>query len=248
MANRRTRIGLWALQIGGIGAIAALGGIGLIQAGAIPPMGGFALFALGTVVAGLSATLLGLLGWVAARRDFESGRRRQALAGIVVGAALLGAVFYAGRDGQGLPRINDIATDVTNPPAFHPDTVRTDPAGRDMTYPDGFAEQVRGAYPDLAPLDLAVAPSEAFALALGTARAQGWQITHQSEPLGSFDATDTTRIFRFVDDITVRVLPQGEGSRIDVRSKSRDGRGDLGANANRIRVYTAELREQAGNS
>jgi uncharacterized protein (DUF1499 family) len=248
MANRRTRIGLWALQIGGIGAIAALGGIGLIQAGVIPPMGGFALFALGTVVAGLGSTLLGLLGWVAARRDFESGRRRQALTGLVVGMALLGAVFYAARDGQGLPRINDIATDVTDPPAFHPDTVSADPAGRDMAYPEGFAEQVRSAYPDLAPLDLAAPPAEAFTLALDTARAQGWQITHEAEPLGSFDATDTTRIFRFVDDITVRVRAHGDGSRIDVRSKSRDGRGDLGANANRIRTYTAELREQASRS
>jgi len=242
MANRRTRIGLWALQIGGIGAITALGGIGLVQAEVIPPMGAFALFALGTVIAGLSGTLLGLVGLFVARRDFESARRRQALAAIVLGAALLGAVAWAARDGQGLPRINDITTDVADPPAFLPDTVSADPAGRDMAYPDGFAAQVEAAYPDLAPVDLAMPPAEAFALALRTARAQGWQVTHESEPLGAFDATDTTRIFRFVDDITVRVRPHGAGARIDVRSKSRDGQGDLGANAKRIRAYAAALR------
>jgi uncharacterized protein (DUF1499 family) len=248
MANRRTRIGLWALQIGGIGAITALGGIGLIQSGVIPPMGGFALFALGTVIAGLSGTLLGLVGLLLARRDFESARRRQALAAIALGAALLGAVIYAAREGQGLPRINDITTDVTDPPAFLPDTVSADPAERDMAYPDGFAAQVKAAYPDLAPVDLPLPPAEAFAHALQIARAQGWQITHESEPLGAFDATDTTRIFRFVDDIAVRVRPHGEGSRVDIRSKSRDGQGDLGANAKRIRAYTAALRGGGGPS
>lgn len=245
MANRGARIGLWGLQLGGIGGLAVLGGIGLIQSAVIPPMGGFVLFALGTVVAGLGATLLGLIGYVAARRDFESGRRRQALSAIGLGAALLAAVAYAASAGEGLPRINDIATDVTDPPAFLPDTVSDDPARRDMTYPPGFASQVRSAYPDLAPIELAMPQSDAFALALEAARGMGWHITHESEPLGAFDATDTTRIFRFVDDITVRVRAAGEGSRIDVRSKSRDGQGDLGANANRIRAYTTALRAGA---
>jgi uncharacterized protein (DUF1499 family) len=246
MPNRRARIGLWALQVGGFGALAALGGIGLIQADVISPMAGFSLFAIGTVVAGVTSMLLGVTGFIVARRDFESDRRQQALAAMALGAGLLIAVVYAGSAGRGLPRINDISTDVSDPPAFLPDTVSDDPARRDMAYPPEFAAQVRSAYPDLAPLDLSAPPSEVFAHALETARALGWHVTHESEPLGAFDATDSTRIFRFVDDITVRVRPRGEGSRVDVRSKSRDGQGDLGANAKRIRVYTAALRERVG--
>jgi uncharacterized protein (DUF1499 family) len=50
-----------------------------------------------------------------------------------------------------------------------------------------------------------------------------------------------TRIFRFVDDIVVRVRPSNGGSIVDVRSKSRDGRGDMGANAARIRAFRDKL-------
>jgi uncharacterized protein (DUF1499 family) len=45
-----------------------------------------------------------------------------------------------------------------------------------------------------------------------------------------------------VDDIRVRVRPSGEGSVVDVRSKSRVGRGDVGANAARIRAFEQALR------
>ncbi len=64
---------------------------------------------------------------------------------------------------------------------------------------------------------------------------------------GVFEAVEVTRIFRFVDDIVVRVRmsPGGNGSVVDVRSKSRDGRGDLGANAARIRAFAAALHEAA---
>jgi len=59
---------------------------------------------------------------------------------------------------------------------------------------------------------------------------------------GWTDASETTAVFRFVDDVTIRVSPSADGALIDVRSKSRDGRGDLGANAARIRRFAAEAR------
>jgi uncharacterized protein (DUF1499 family) len=49
-------------------------------------------------------------------------------------------------------------------------------------------------------------------------------------------------VFRFVDDVLVRVRPaDGGGALVDVRSKSRDGRGDLGVNAARIRAFAEKL-------
>jgi uncharacterized protein (DUF1499 family) len=39
----------------------------------------------------------------------------------------------------------------------------------------------------------------------------------------------------------VRVRPDGNGSRIDVRSLSRIGGGDLGTNAKRVRAYSRRL-------
>ena len=70
----------------------------------------------------------------------------------------------------------------------------------------------------------------------------GLEIVWQSPSERRFDATDTTAIFRFVDDITVRVLPAGSSSMIDIRSKSRDGQGDLGTNAKRIRAFTEQVK------
>ncbi len=69
----------------------------------------------------------------------------------------------------------------------------------------------------------------------------GWEIIAAVREEGRIEATATTRWFRFKDDVVIRVQPQGTGSRIDVRSKSRLGRSDLGANAKRIRAYWREL-------
>ena len=58
---------------------------------------------------------------------------------------------------------------------------------------------------------------------------------------GTLEANDTTSFFRFVDDVSIRVTPAPGGSRVDIRSKSRDGRGDIGANAIRIRAFRDAL-------
>jgi len=50
---------------------------------------------------------------------------------------------------------------------------------------------------------------------------------------------------RFKDDVVVRVAPATNGSRIDVRSVSRVGRSDLGANARRIRMFLTALSARA---
>jgi uncharacterized protein (DUF1499 family) len=57
------------------------------------------------------------------------------------------------------------------------------------------------------------------------------------------EATATTRLFGFKDDIVVRIRPAPQGSRLDIRSVSRVGRSDLGVNAQRIRAYLAKLEE-----
>jgi hypothetical protein len=101
--------------------------------------------------------------------------------------------------GLGHPPINDITTDLENPPAFPPASAVPDYAGRDMSYPPEFVSVVRDHYPDLRPIDVSDPPSAAFAKASAAAE-------------------------------------------IDIRSKSRDGRGDLGANAIRIRAFADALR------
>jgi uncharacterized protein (DUF1499 family) len=106
-----------------------------------------------------------------------------------------------------------------------------------MSYPQDWVAIVQAAYPDLAPIQVNASPDAAFEAALAQAEAMGWTLTEQDPAAGTFEAEDRTALFRFVDDIRVRVRPDGSGSVIDVRSKSRDGRGDIGANAKRIRAF-----------
>jgi uncharacterized protein (DUF1499 family) len=94
----------------------------------------------------------------------------------------------------------------------------------------------------IAAVALAVPPAQAFARARAAAQARGWEIVAADESAGRIEALATTRWFGFKDDIVIRVAAAGGGSRIDMRSKSRVGRSDLGANAKRIQDFLTEMR------
>ena len=111
-----------------------------------------------------------------------------------------------------------------------------------MSYPgEAFAIQQRAAYPDLAPIPALAPPDQTFAAVKSAIESLGWKIAAADVDAGTIEATDTSRIFHFVDDIAVRIRPHGSGSLVDVRSKSREGKGDLGVNAARIRRLRSAL-------
>lgn len=227
------------------GATALIGLLGAYS-GLLAPLVGFMLFAAGTLLGGISTLIVSVIGLVQTRGGRDPEGRRKALVGSAVGVVLLLVVFGAASTGGDVPRINDITTDLENPPEFASAERVPAYAGRDMSYPEEFVPLVRAAYPDLAPIDLTVAPPEAFERARAAAQALGWEIVASDPDRTRFDARQETALFRFVDDVTVRIVPRGSGSRIDVRSKSRDGKSDLGANAARIRAFTEQLRSSAG--
>ena len=103
------------------------------------------------------------------------------------------------------------------------------------------ATEQKRAYPDLTSIRLTVPPDRAFALVEATAKSLGWDVASAVPAEGRLEATDTTRWFGFKDDVVVRVVPAPEGSLVDVRSVSRVGRSDLGANARRVRAFVAAL-------
>ena len=82
---------------------------------------------------------------------------------------------------------------------------------------------------------------QAFNRALAVAQESGWTIVTADSASGHIEATDTSRWFGFEDDIVIRLTPWGAGTRVDVRSVSRVGQGDVGANARRIRRYLDAL-------
>jgi uncharacterized protein (DUF1499 family) len=221
-----SKIAGWARTSALLGAGAFALGPLLIRLG-LPPFLGFRLFLLGALL-GLVGVVLGAIGLWQTRAAAGRAGRGAAAVGAGVGLLLVIVVLASAAPSSELPVINDITTDTNDPPTF---------AGRDLPYPAGFAEQQRAGYPDLGPIRLGVPPAAAFPRAVEAAQLLGWKLEVQDAAAGRIEARDVTRIFRFVDDIAVRIRADGSGSRIDVRSKSRDGRGDLGANAARIEAF-----------
>lgn len=199
----------------------------------------------GAAYGGIAAALLGLIGMVLAR---PGGPRRgfyRALAAFVVGLVVVGIPWSYLWKAQSVPPIHDITTDTEDPPAF--DAVlplRAEaPNPPEHAGPEVAAQQ-RAAYPDVAPLMSRMAPELVFRHALASAREMGWRIVASEPQEGRIEAVDQTPWFGFLDDVVVRVRPQGDGSRIDVRSKSRIGVSDLGTNAERVRAYLRALQSR----
>jgi uncharacterized protein (DUF1499 family) len=242
-AQGRSLAAVLASSVAAAAAALAIGGPLLANLGAVRPLAGFGMFALGGLLA-LAGLVLGAFGLRATRAGRE-GRGRAWFA-VAVGAAVLAALLSGALGGRGLPRINDITTSPDDPPVFEAAAREEANRERDMAYPADFAAQQRAGYPDLAPIALDLPPAEAFERARRAAAALGWQVTMADPARGVLEARSVSRLFRFVDDVAIRVRPAGAGSVVDVRSKSRDGRGDLGANAARIRAFAAELAGGAG--
>jgi uncharacterized protein (DUF1499 family) len=229
--------------LGLVGGAAMLAGVVLAWLRVVPGMVGFVLFALGGLLC-LVAAVAAIVRLVRGRGLGSGGVVSLVATALLVASAMRGA---------GLPRTNDFTTDLDDPPAFRHAATLPANAGRSLDYPAGFAEQQRACCADLRPARLAVPPADAFARARATAESMPrWEVTTSelsagNPSTGTVEAVATTAIFGFQDDIVIRVRPDptGAGSIVDLRSKSRDGRGDLGANAARIRDYVARL-ERAG--
>jgi len=96
-------------------------------------------------------------------------------------------------------------------------------------------------YPDLQPQTFQQSYEQVFDAAAAVGREQGWEVTGEDRAGGLIQAVATTRLMRFKDDVTVTVTRAGAGTTVSVRSHSRVGKGDLGANAKRIRLFQAAL-------
>jgi uncharacterized protein (DUF1499 family) len=222
----RERIGIVAVALMIIGPALAYFRV-------VPGLAGFIPYALG----GLVALIVGLVSVVQAARGHGIGMG--GAAALIAGIAF---VAIAAR-GRGAPRINDFTTDLADPPTFRHAATLPPNAGRDLAYPADFRPLQETCCADLRPAHLAVPPAEAYKRAQQVAASMpSWTVTDGDPNAGTIEAVATTRLFGFQDDIVIRVRPDGaSGSRVDVRSKSRDGKGDLGTNAARIRTYVSAL-------
>jgi len=97
-------------------------------------------------------------------------------------------------------------------------------------------------YPDLQPRVYTLSRDPVFEAAAATARAtSGWGVTSVDPAAGEIHAVAHVRWTPFRDDVTIRVTEEHDQAVVNVRSRSRVGRGDLGVNARRIRAYLRAL-------
>jgi Protein of unknown function (DUF1499) len=201
----------------------------------------------------LGAILLGaLFGWRAKKAIIPPPRKRR-------WAGMLGGLIYAGWVGTFLmaaltvPAIHDISTDLADPPAFRTLALRTDNLdavpGMDDADMKGMSPQQRWVvihqkeYGDIRSVRINEPVPSVIAKAERLAAARGWNVAVSLPEEGRIEATETSALFRFKDDIVLRVKPTdtGEGSIVDMRSVSRVGASDLGVNAKRVRSFLADL-------
>ncbi len=208
------------------------------------------------IVAGIALSHVGVLramvGWILAALGVLFGLGvaiTQLFAGqswvFAIAAALPAAVAIPmAINDLRYPRINDVTTNVETPPAFVAALNARPNQGRDMSYAEHSGPIVREAYPNVRPLILDERREQVFQRVEALASTQpGWVITHRDVGAGILEGEATTTFFRFVDDVVIYVSDHDGRARIDMRSKSRDGLVDAGANARRIQTFLERLED-----
>ncbi len=245
-----SKVAVWSSRLGLFAfAVAALSII-IVRSGLLEIVPALATFAAALVFAGL-AILLSFAAFIVIWRQGLPGLGR-ALLGLFLGLALLAYPAYLGTRAWMLPAISDITTDTANPPRFDV-LARLRPRGRNDYPGPTVAALQRAAYPDLAPLELDVPPKVAYDAALALVTKRKWFIGDARTPTlarrdGVIEAVARTPIMGFRDDVVIRVTPIGQGTRVDMRSASRFGTHDLGANASRIRSLLEDIDDTVGSA
>jgi uncharacterized protein (DUF1499 family) len=196
--------------------------------------------AFGTALAGAALSLLGLILSKGAAKTVLP-----AIAGLAIGLGLAYVPWSWKQTLDSLPYIHDITTDFQNPPQFVAVVKLRSPDDNPVAYdgPEAAAQQQK-AYPDLTPFDTDAAREKVFESAKAAIAAMGMTLVEANAAEGRLEASQTSLFYGFTDDMVVRIESRPHGTRLDVRSKSRVGRSDLGQNAKRVRTFLQKL--QAG--
>ena len=222
-AGLGTRFGWWHYRAG----LATLANVFWVAAGSA------AACAVAVVLAAMRAN---------ARRALLIG-----LAGLVIGGITAWVPYDLRMTANALPPIHDITTDLVDPPKFVRVATLRKPDDNPVVY-DGpkVAGQQQKAYPDLAPLALKAPRDKVFAAAQAALASMGLELIEADAAQGRIEATATSLLFGFKDDVVVRIADDAGATKVDVRSKSRVGRNDFGMNAKRVRAFLANLKAAVG--
>jgi uncharacterized protein (DUF1499 family) len=201
---------------------------------------GLMLYALGGLLSLLLLAFMAVQSLLPRLRGQRGALLKRALPALP-GAILLLMVMQA----QDVPPIHDISTDVQDPPRFEAVQSLRDSSSNSLEIDPAVIEQQLTAYPDLTTIESPRSYANSYNLALTTARALDWEVVREDSNSGYIEAVARTPIMQFKDDVVIRVRTNAEGSLVDLRSASRVGISDLGANAKRIRAFIAAFRDAA---
>jgi len=210
--------------------LALFGGPILAATGAVAPISGFYI-----CLSSAGLGLLGALGLLAWRRGAA-----KVPAAVALGPPVL--LLGLGLTLPDAPMIHDVTTDPANPPAITTEG-RPELAEADLSWPTDTAAEMAEHYGDLQPLVVKRDTYQVLAGATAIAVDRGWTVHRVGED--GIEVSHTSGVFRFVDDVTVRVTPLApDSTRVDFRSRSRVGRSDLGVNADRIRALQTAMQDR----
>jgi uncharacterized protein (DUF1499 family) len=245
-----SKLAIWSRRLALFAIAVVLLVIVIINLGFLDPVPAIASLA-GSLFFALAAMMLAFGAFAVIWRQGLRGLGL-AVAALGIGIAMLAYPAYLGVLFYRLPAVNDITTDPVDPPRFEA-IARLRPRGANpIAYPGAAAMQLqRAAYPDIEPLLVSVPPLEAYEAALAVVTKRKWRIVDLRPPQtgrreGRIEAVARTPIMGFRDDIVVRVRAAEDGARVDMRSASRYGQHDFGANASRLRSLSNDIDDLAG--
>jgi hypothetical protein len=177
------------------------------------------------------------------------------LLAFLISAAVLAYPAYLALQYRNLPPIYDVTTDPIDPPRFEAlARLRTGEGTNPAVYAGLYsAEQQRIAYPDIETVELEVPVDRAYAVTAQLVNRRKWLVIDERPPvpprrIGRIEAVARTPIMGFREDISIRVTPDGEDSRVDIRSASRYFDNDLGSNAARVSQLIDDINNAVDNA
>lgn len=241
-----SRAALWSPRLAWFALAVTVMALALVRFRRVEFTVGIVPLAAGLALAAVAAALAAFAFW----RIWREGRRglKSAIGGLLLAGLILAYPGFFAARALTLPVLNDVTTDVENPPSFSRSqaALQARAGWVPPEVPVDVRRKQRQAYPQIAPLSLDLSPEEAFEIVRKAAGNRGWEVIEAIRPggrlgLGRVEAIDRTFLLRIPDDITVRIRPRADGARIDVRSASRIGKHDFGENARRIRRFLDEI-------
>jgi uncharacterized protein (DUF1499 family) len=229
----------WARNLAVFSAVAVVVSILIVRFGFLEMKPALMTFFGALALAGLSI-LIGFAAFVAIWQNGTRGMGR-ILVAFLINTVVLAYPAYLALQYRKLPKIYDITTDPIDPPRFEAlAALRTGDGANTAVYAGLYsAEQQRKAYPDIEPVDLQIPVDRAYAVTLKLVNRRKWLVIDERPPqpplrVGRIEAVARTPIMGFREDVSIRVAPDSEDSRVDIRSSSRYFDSDLGSNAARV--------------